>query len=537
MFKNRNVAQIFENIVGKDNFSEDSAIISSYSVMQLSEAFGAPLGMKSKNAFPYLQIGGVILPRSTEEVQAIVKVCNKYKITYKAHSTGLWLFFVPTREESLIIDLSQMNRILKIDDKNMYAVIEPFVTGGQIHAELRKKGLTCHVIGAGSQASILASVTAFCGMGHTSITTSGNPRNCLGEEWVMPDGEVVTWGLVEEGKAGHPGMGYRGITRGTFGSNGSLGVYTKCAIKLYPYPGPSEPEITGEGSSLGWKVPDNFKIHVIGFPTPEKLADFNYKICEAKIAYLAWTFLTAYYAGKWSETNEEMYENLKKFEKTGAIDKMKQTIAVITSGVTENELKYKEKVLNDIMKETGAEDLLKYGIMTQFDLERFFLHAITSYKACSVFREGNGYMGGGGLQFLNMDGLVKVGYKGYNEIVGKGVQEGIVSDYGPDANWFGPEEQRPLGHIEFIARTDRWDPELCKKHGAIAAQANQYCVKEKLLGTGDHGVFVAMSERSVQKHLGNYFDYKHKIKKALDPNDVGDPLFYIGIEKDLKITL
>ena len=537
MFKNRNVAEIFENIVGKDNFSEDPAIISSYCVMQLCEAFGAPLGMKSKNAFPYLKIGGVILPRSTEEVQAIVKTCNKYKITYKAHSTGLWLFFVPTRDESLIIDLSQMNKILKIDEKNMYAVIEPFVTGGAILAELLPKGLTCHVIGAGSQASILASVTAFCGMGHTSITTSGNPRNCVGEEWVTPDGDVVRWGLVEEGKVGHPGIGYRGITRGTFGSGGGLGVFTKCAIKLYPYAGPAKPEITGEGCAVGWKVPDNVKIHLIGFPTPEKLADFTYKLTEAKIAFLAWTFVTAYYAGKCTETNEEMYANLKKYEETGAIKKMNQTITVITTGVTDSELKYKEKVLQDIMKETAGEDVLKYGIMTQFDLERFWLHAVTAYKACTVFREGNGYMGGGGLQFLNVDGLVKVGYHGYNKIVRKAVQEGVVSDYGPDVNWVGPEEQRPLGHIEFIARTDRWDAELCKKHGAVAAAANEYCVKEKLLGTGDHGVMVAMVERATQKHLGNYFDYKHKIKKALDPNDVGDPMFYIGIDQDLKITL
>ena len=46
-----------------------------------------------------------------------------------------------------------MNRIIEINEKNMYAVVEPGVIGAQLHAECMKRGFTSNVTGAGSNCS------------------------------------------------------------------------------------------------------------------------------------------------------------------------------------------------------------------------------------------------------------------------------------------------------------------------------------------------------------------------------------------------
>ena len=61
------------------------------------------------------------MPASVEEIQAIVRVCNRYKIKFKAHGTGFGPTGLIGEEGFLSIDLRRMNRILEIDERNMYA--------------------------------------------------------------------------------------------------------------------------------------------------------------------------------------------------------------------------------------------------------------------------------------------------------------------------------------------------------------------------------------------------------------------------------
>ena len=46
-----------------------------------------------------------------------------------------------------------MNRILEIDQKNMYIVVEPYVSFAQVQAEVHKVGLNCNILGAGGEYS------------------------------------------------------------------------------------------------------------------------------------------------------------------------------------------------------------------------------------------------------------------------------------------------------------------------------------------------------------------------------------------------
>ena len=64
------------------------------------------------------------MPGSTEEVQAIVRLCNQYKIKYKASSTFWSGQGYPSDDDTIQLYMRRMDRILEIDEKNMYAVVD-----------------------------------------------------------------------------------------------------------------------------------------------------------------------------------------------------------------------------------------------------------------------------------------------------------------------------------------------------------------------------------------------------------------------------
>ena len=84
-----------------------------------------------------------------------------------------------------------MNQIIEINEKNMYAVVEPYVTSAQLQAELFKRGLNTNVKGAGSQCSAMLR-----GHGHLDQSMGADDRNHLAVEWVTPDGELVRLGSL-----------------------------------------------------------------------------------------------------------------------------------------------------------------------------------------------------------------------------------------------------------------------------------------------------------------------------------------------------
>ena len=66
-------------IVGTNNISEDPAVLHSYAWM-----VGNDLTTKDRSGFLPILAEAILLPGSTEEVQAIVKACNRYQIKCKA---------------------------------------------------------------------------------------------------------------------------------------------------------------------------------------------------------------------------------------------------------------------------------------------------------------------------------------------------------------------------------------------------------------------------------------------------------------------
>jgi glycolate oxidase len=109
-----------EDILGDENISEDPAVIDCYAF----QPFGA-----SKVGLRFLrQPPAVVLPGSAKEVQAIINTCRRFGVKFRAQGTGYGNHNAPGTDDTVIMDMRRMNRILDLDEKNMTIVVEPYVS-------------------------------------------------------------------------------------------------------------------------------------------------------------------------------------------------------------------------------------------------------------------------------------------------------------------------------------------------------------------------------------------------------------------------
>jgi glycolate oxidase len=107
-----------ESVVGAKFISDDPAVCEGYR----SGPGGYESGLGYERVMTTIP-AVVILPRNTEEVQRIVKICCRYKVPYVPYSTG---FYGPRShchvENELLIDLKRLNDF-EIDEKHLFAVV------------------------------------------------------------------------------------------------------------------------------------------------------------------------------------------------------------------------------------------------------------------------------------------------------------------------------------------------------------------------------------------------------------------------------
>jgi hypothetical protein len=85
-----------------------------------------------------------VAPDGVEQVQKIVRIANRYKIPIYPVSTGKNLGYggsAPVLSGSVVLDLKRMNRILEVNERNAYALVEPGVSYFDLYRYIQEKGL------------------------------------------------------------------------------------------------------------------------------------------------------------------------------------------------------------------------------------------------------------------------------------------------------------------------------------------------------------------------------------------------------------
>ncbi len=528
----KDVYRELEDILGPENISEDPAVLEGYAFYQ------APIKFKAKNqTYPAPEDyppgpEAVALPGSTKDVQAVIKLCNRRGIKSKASSTTFGGQFNAVGSKGVImLDLRRMNRILEIDEKNMYIVVEPYVCFAQVQAEAQKRGLNCNVITAGPSASYLASLTSVHGHNIQAMSQGYSGRNLLGVEWVLPTGEIIRLGALGSGagwfSGDGPGPSMRGIMRGMAGLNGGLGVFTKAAGHLHPWPGPSTMEIKGISPEYETEIPPLFQYHIMEWPSWEKCADAQYKIGEAGIAFaLHKAGGPGSHGAIVTGNNNEYYEKWQ----TGEFFIPEFSLAILMAANSPEEHAYQAKVLDMILGETGGK-IVPLGEKPSFK-NRDYIHMVkTSFTGRSAFRLTGG-LGAGGGTIVTGDTIdnAAVALNMADRLRDKYAAKGVIYDDGMYNNWATAMEAGHWGHYEGPFMTDVTDEESCKGAMQLDEEATEPPFDVPLSNS-----WMAMGwvrTKVYSPHCGNFHTWMRKIKKVFDPNNVSDPVGYVSAEEE-----
>ncbi len=516
-----------EKVLGKENISREPSLLDSY-------AWQPAINLATEPWIP--RPAAVVLPRTTEEVQSIVRICNSHGIKYKAHSTGWAAWGGPGEQGVVQMDLRRMNRIIEINEKNMYAVIEPYVCCSQLQAEAMKHGLNCHIIGAGPNTSQLASVTSAWGYGWTGLYTGFGGRNPLGVEWVLPDGEMLHVGTPGSGAGWFcgdgPGPSLRGVMRGWGGTTGGLGVFTKVAVKLYPWPnGPRKPRFTGILSDISpnFEMPKTHKVYFLFSKSYEDFTDVAYDIGDSEIGYIHCKGSVGAMFGLLAPRALRILLDTTGFRTI--IKSFQHMTLFAIAALTEGEFEYQEKVIKTIMDETN-------GILVDASYLPFHgsfwwgLHR--SIYPAMAFRPGGAFITSMGSSEM-YECCVKQAKIG-EQIKQRFINNGTFIDDMADCTWGGIYEGTSnWGHLEEIGMFDRRKPQTEKQRFEFLYATTDATIKDTL------GFGLSSMENQMYKWLGpmmfNYHLWQARIKEAFDPNNASDGSHYVPpiseLEKDM----
>ncbi|MEO0456649.1 MAG: glycolate oxidase subunit GlcD [Cyanobacteria bacterium P01_A01_bin.114] len=217
----------------------------------------------------------VVLPKTTEEVAAVVKICDRTRTPFvtRGAGTGLSGGALPI-EDSVLIVTACMRDILDIDLDNQRIVVQPGVINNWI---------TQAVSGAGFYYAPDPSSQSVCSIGGNIAENSGGvhclkygvtTNHVLGLKLVLPDGTISELGsAVPES----PGYDLTGLF---VGSEGTLGIVTEITLRILKSPdsiqvlladfdsieaaGKSVSDIISAGIiPAGMEMMDNFSINAV----------------------------------------------------------------------------------------------------------------------------------------------------------------------------------------------------------------------------------------------------------------------------------
>ncbi|MEM8914845.1 MAG: FAD-linked oxidase C-terminal domain-containing protein [Pseudomonadota bacterium] len=185
---------------------------------------------RDESYHPSIAPDGVFFATSTEEVSEAVKICDRLGVSIVPFGTGTSLEGgVAALGGGLCIDVSKMDRVLRVAPEDLDCTVEAGVRRKALDAHLRDSGLF-FPIDPGADASI-GGMAATNASGTNAVRYGTMRESVLGLTVVMADGSIVRTG----GRSRKSAAGYD-LTRLIVGSEGTLGIITEVTLRLHGIP-------------------------------------------------------------------------------------------------------------------------------------------------------------------------------------------------------------------------------------------------------------------------------------------------------------
>jgi FAD/FMN-containing dehydrogenase len=179
----------------------------------------------------------VVAPKTTEQVQKVILLANREKVPIVPMGNGMSLtgLVIPLKG-GIVLDMKRMNKILEVNAKARYAVVEGGTSQGMLKAYLQDHHPKLrHSLPDAPPTTTIAANVSLHGQGRLTQQYGFNSDMVTGLEVVLPTGDIC--------KIGSPSLGPYWFSKGPtlpdlsglfLGWLGTTGILTKVGLKLYP---------------------------------------------------------------------------------------------------------------------------------------------------------------------------------------------------------------------------------------------------------------------------------------------------------------
>ncbi|PTW46135.1 FAD-linked oxidase C-terminal domain-containing protein [Rhodovulum kholense] len=185
-----------------------------------------------------------VLPASTAEVAAVLKICHEERVPVVPRGSGTSLAggALPTAD-SVILGVARLNEVLEVDYPNRFIRVQAGRTNLSVTGAVEGDGWFYAPDPSSQLACAIAGNIGMNSGGAHCLKYGVTTNNLLGVTLVMMDGTVVEIGGAHLDAAGYDWLGV------ICGSEGQLGVVTEATLRILPKPEGARPVLMGFDSS------------------------------------------------------------------------------------------------------------------------------------------------------------------------------------------------------------------------------------------------------------------------------------------------
>lgn len=412
------------------------------------------------------------LPESAEEVSALVKLCNNHRIpiTPRGAGTGLSGAALPVFG-GLVISMERMNKLIKIDERNLQVYVEPGLITEELIDAVAEKGLL-YPVDPASKGSCFIGGNISHGSGGPQVVKYGTIREyVLNLQVVLPTGEIIWTGANTLKFA----SGYN-LTQLMIGSEGTLGIVTQAVLKLIPKP---QQDI----------------LLMASFPSNESACEAVSAIFRAGQTPSAVEFMERK-GVEWVIEHDNMTYDLQ--------DNVAAFLLIQVDGNSQDELFNQCEVINEVLEANGCFDVLLADTAGQkealWNLRRTMA---VSVKSNAVYKEEDTVVPRAELPQL---------IKGIKEIGNRYGFESVCYGHAGDGNL----------HVNII-KTSMSDEDWKNKLPAGIEEIFKLTVALGGTLSGEHGIGYVQKNYMPIMFSEVHLSIMRGIKKVFDPNNIMNP--------------